>query len=318
MQTLRTNYNSMEEFSLAMNALGWEANFKQLDRGAGNNVINLCASENAVVMLLGFSSRNHHRAIPSAQTRTFGLLAGPQASGRIANRVLDSESLIHMDSYHGVDAVVEPSFSGYTMAFSEERLAKIAELYELPDPDFAASTPGSERFPGPHAVARLRSLLAGVLALAANGERAAATNLLELELPAAVLSNWMGTPESSPARRGNRALVVARALDYLNAFPQEAISVEQLCRVSACSISTLERAFRGHFGVSPKRYLAMSRLSGVRRTLLEGAQECSIGQTANDWGFWHMGQFARDYRQQFGELPSETLAFSCAESIATR
>ena len=79
--------------------------------------MNLCASENSAVMLLGFSSRNHHRAIPSAQMRTFGLLARPQASGRVANRVLDSESLIHMDSYHGMDAVVKPGFSGYTIGF---------------------------------------------------------------------------------------------------------------------------------------------------------------------------------------------------------
>jgi AraC family ethanolamine operon transcriptional activator len=28
---------------------------------------------------------------------------------------------------------------------------------------------------------------------------------------------------------------------------------------------------------------------------------------ANSWDGWHMGQFAKDYRRQFGELPSETL-----------
>jgi hypothetical protein len=25
------------------------------------------------------------------------------------------------------------------------------------------------------------------------------------------------------------------------------------------------------------------------------------------WGFWHMGQFAKDYKFMFGQLPSETL-----------
>lgn len=296
---------------MALNALGWQASFKQLDRGPSNNGMSLCASENAAVMQLDFSRRMHQRAIPGAEMRTFGLLARPQASGRIANRVLDSESVIYMDSYHGLDAVIESEFSAYTMAFSEERLAKIVELYELPD--FAVSTPSSERSPGPpQALARLRSLLAGVITLATNGEQAAATSLLELELPAAVLSSWLGAAASPPARCSNRALVMARALEYLDAFPQEVISVEQLCQASACSMSTLERAFRERFGVSPKRYLVMSRLSGVRYALLEGAQELSVGQVANKWGFWHMGQFALDYRLQFGELPSETLAFSRA------
>ncbi len=26
---------------------------------------------------------------------------------------------------------------------------------------------------------------------------------------------------------------------------------------------------------------------------------------ANPWGFWHLGQFAADFRRQFGELPSQ-------------
>ena len=32
-----------------------------------------------------------------------------------------------------------------------------------------------------------------------------------------------------------------------------------------------------------------------------------VANVANRWGFWHLGQFAADYREQFGELPSHTL-----------
>ena len=309
MQTFRADYDSLEEFSLTMTALGWQADFRQLARGLGHSRMNVCASGNAAVLKADSSSRHHQRAVPATNTRTFGLLTRPQASGRIANRVLDSESLIYVDSYHGYDAVLEPGFSGYTMSFDEERLARIVELYELPDPGFTASTPGSERSPGPRDVVIIRSILAEIFTLAAHGEQAAATSLLDTELPARLLSSWLGTTASPSERCGNRALVMARALEYLDAFPEQAISVEQLCQVSACSMSTLERAFKEHFGVSPKRYLVMSRLSGVRRALLQGAQGRSIGQMANEWGFWHMSQFARDYRRQFGELPSETSKF---------
>ena len=32
-----------------------------------------------------------------------------------------------------------------------------------------------------------------------------------------------------------------------------------------------------------------------------------IRDIANRYGFWHMGQFAADYKKLFGELPSKTL-----------
>jgi hypothetical protein len=39
-------------------------------------------------------------------------------------------------------------------------------------------------------------------------------------------------------------------------------------------------------------------------------QEASVGTVfdgAGSWVFCHMGQFGRDYKARFGELPSETL-----------
>jgi hypothetical protein len=39
-------------------------------------------------------------------------------------------------------------------------------------------------------------------------------------------------------------------------------------------------------------------------------QEASVGTLfdgAGSWVFWHTGQFGRDYKARFGELPSNTL-----------
>jgi AraC family transcriptional regulator, ethanolamine operon transcriptional activator len=61
-------------------------------------------------------------------------------------------------------------------------------------------------------------------------------------------------------------------------------------------------------GLSPKAYLKARRLNAVRRELLR--DETAVGNIfdrASSWGFWHMGQFGRDYKAMFGELPSETL-----------
>jgi AraC family ethanolamine operon transcriptional activator len=36
--------------------------------------------------------------------------------------------------------------------------------------------------------------------------------------------------------------------------------------------------------------------------------ETPVKSVALDLGFWHLGYFARDYRERFGESPSQTLA----------
>jgi AraC family ethanolamine operon transcriptional activator len=33
----------------------------------------------------------------------------------------------------------------------------------------------------------------------------------------------------------------------------------------------------------------------------------TIQDIASHWGFWHLSQFAQDYKKLFGELPSATL-----------
>ena len=97
-------------------------------------------------------------------------------------------------------------------------------------------------------------------------------------------------------------------MEYIHGRSQAVFSVEESCRESACSISTLERAFRDHFGASPKQYLTVSRLNGVRHSLSGPAEARRIGDIASAWGFWHMSKFAADYKRMFGEPPSATRA----------
>ena len=50
-----------------------------------------------------------------------------------------------------------------------------------------------------------------------------------------------------------------------------------------------------------------ARLDRAQREIYERGESAKISDIANHWGFWHMGQFAADYRAQFGELPSTTI-----------
>lgn len=79
-----------------------------------------------------------------------------------------------------------------------------------------------------------------------------------------------------------------------------------LCRIARTSERSLHRAFIECFGVPPARFIKLQRLNRVRTALYEAQPSAKILDFANQWDFWHMSQFARDYRRLFGELPSQT------------
>jgi AraC family ethanolamine operon transcriptional activator len=118
-------------------------------------------------------------------------------------------------------------------------------------------------------------------------------------------SSGLQTPRRS---RVSHRKVVSRAQDYLLAHPDKVITVTELCETLHVSRRTLQNCFNEVLGICPMSYLKSLRLNAVRRTLKEGMPR---GQTVQDVaaanGFWHMSQFAADYRRLFHELPSETL-----------
>lgn len=81
-----------------------------------------------------------------------------------------------------------------------------------------------------------------------------------------------------------------------------------LARQIGVSVRTLHDAIKRFRGMSLHRYLRLRRLWLVRQQLLGGAH--SVKACALAYGFWHLSDFSRTYRSQFGELPSETLAAS--------
>lgn len=82
----------------------------------------------------------------------------------------------------------------------------------------------------------------------------------------------------------------------------------ELARQIGVSVRTLHDAVQRYRGVSLHRYLRLRRLWLVRQQLLAGAP--SVKTCALAYGFWHLSDFSRSYRSQFGEAPSETLAAS--------
>ncbi len=103
---------------------------------------------------------------------------------------------------------------------------------------------------------------------------------------------------------------VKRVEEYIELHADQPLSIADMTAIAGVSERSLYSGFRTWRGTSPKSYLKAVRLDRVRTELLGSrTQPVNVSDVARDCGFRHMGNFARDYRQRFGERPSDTLRF---------
>ena len=117
-----------------------------------------------------------------------------------------------------------------------------------------------------------------------------------------------GGAERAQSRGGTRPNIVQSARALIQGGLDKPLTVTDLCEQLRVSPSTLRQSFLEHLGVSPQSYIKARRLNAVRALLREAPPDTRVSLVAGQFGFWHMGQFAADYRRQFGVLPSESLA----------
>ncbi len=136
---------------------------------------------------------------------------------------------------------------------------------------------------------------------------AAQIELLETLLAAMDLSNDY-EPSRSDRTRQAQSQIVKTAEDHALSQTGSSIYVTDLCKAAGVSERTLEYAFKAVMGLTPVAYLIRLRLHRVRQLLLAAPPgSTTVSAEALRWGFWHFGEFARAYKDCFGEQPSDTL-----------
>jgi AraC family ethanolamine operon transcriptional activator len=101
--------------------------------------------------------------------------------------------------------------------------------------------------------------------------------------------------------------LVDRACERLLSSADEPMSLLEVCREVGASPRKLGYCFQNTLGMSPARFIKITRLNAVRRELTQAQPGQTVYDIAARWGFWHFGHFSTDYKKQFAELPSETL-----------
>ena len=118
-------------------------------------------------------------------------------------------------------------------------------------------------------------------------------------------------PEAFAASQAQAACagsIARRACEILDARAGEQISINSLAAELGVTVRALQLSFRKHRGETPLQFLMARRMMLARNRLLNPKPRDNVQSVAMSCGFSKMSLFAIRYREQFGELRSQTLA----------
>ncbi|WP_286718037.1 helix-turn-helix domain-containing protein [Thalassolituus sp. UBA2009] len=294
----------------AHNLRDWQQEYDQLSDGAFYGRIDELALEHLQVFREHTSQALRQQCNVWPDSVWLGFAAGEQDC-RINGQEVASNELMCRPGNTGFELVTPQSFDIFGIVVSQQALTQCAEaqgvnldarLWQSPRRGWQEQKLNALRYTLQRLLAPKHSGLAGPL---------------QQDMLLMTVLDVLQQPDNGNAMLpayARRKAVVDRVKDFLAANPNAPVTMTELCELTHVSRRTLQYSFESILGISPLRYLRVSRLNSVRRALSQPdaildveQDDVTVQRIASHWGFWHAGQFAHDYKQLFGENPSETL-----------
>jgi AraC-like DNA-binding protein len=98
------------------------------------------------------------------------------------------------------------------------------------------------------------------------------------------------------------------AEEWIDGHLIDVLEVQTLATKLGVSVRSLQMSFQRVRGYSPREAIMRRRLEFARQALLDAEEKVTVTAIATEFGFYDLGWFAKRYRQQFGESPSQTFA----------
>ena len=291
---------------------GWDFDLRQLSRGPSNLHLMQIESENTLLLKTSYDQKVHQRGATPQRMTTFGFIGMHVPDVEFCGLKANGSTIECFEQSGSYESMSPPGFDVFGVSITNHRLQELGEALELRHLqkfldgkahvfDAAASANNA-------VWALSRKIVDNTQCNRDGALDSLLSQQMNDELPLLVLNALSGntntyTSSSISARNAARK----RALEYMEHHAKDNPSISEICKQIGCSWRLLDYAFADYFGVTPKAYLKLMRLDGIRRSLRKADADSTITDAALNWGFIHFSKLAKDYRLQFGELPSETL-----------
>jgi len=302
-----TNFHEMTEI-----LKHWDVEIRQLEPSVVNDTVTLLKAKDIYLGQFQFTGKTHQKGeFPPG--RTFVFHCGEDSNILWRNKDVSSDSLMICPIGAKLDAVTKGTpASPHAITLPEELM--LSRLQNKEQEYYKELVAAHDLIPvDPNKIKTVKDIFDKYMEGAEEDPKLIDSNnyqsCLEEELISALIEALFSYESyNSPDTDTALSSIWEKLENYMETHKDKPFKVSELSQAIAVSESTLNRLFNKKFGISPKSYLIKLRLNAVYQDLKQSSPDkIKIYKIANKWGFWHMGQFAADYRKLFGELPMETL-----------
>lgn len=303
MRYFESTHNNFEQF--ADDIVAWDVDFKQLNSSPFRSLLRQTHTKQLLVTSASFSAQLEQRGEAPKNLWTFAFLQGNSPYIIWRGRTFSNQIAVYRPGSE-IDAFSPSGFNVLTFSISTTEIERWADIYGLKQYN-SLSFPNDILTIDKRKLSKLQDGAEQLLTsqmLSLNGDEQIENLIVDL-----LETVWRGRPYIERISSINRFKIFKRLISYIDEKLNETITLADLCKAENISPRTVQRLFQCYADTSPKNYIRTRKLVCVRSELLTtSCYSKKISDIANNWNFWHMGQFAQDYTKLFKELPSQTLA----------
>jgi AraC family ethanolamine operon transcriptional activator len=292
--SLCLEFDNFDDFNASIR--GWSTSFNQVERGLAKVRLRhrMTPQINALDVSFTHSTASYGSTQPGH--RTFGMVDLVPGCSWCRHDVNENQ-ILRFDSHDEFETYTPSGFTGRTLSVDEALLEEVADHFQFNNFLKRLDNSRDVLTVDPLAAIRFRQHYDE----AHRTEQSLRTIVEQL----LILVETQGI-EGGSQRQKNSSRLVDDALNYIVETSQNAPTVADICFHLGVGYKALDRAFKSRLGYGPKSSILAFRLNRVRAELRSSGANEKIVDIANRWGFWHQGDLARIYRQEFGELPRDT------------
>lgn len=304
-------FNDIDQYAEVVKQ--WDVDFTQLDRGKLNAAITIVGNEDFQAFRTSYSRALLQRGASPKNLITIAVPRHKDVNFFWRGKKIRGNNIIIFPLNGEIDSESKAGFDIFGLSFTPEFIEQVCSQLDYPDLQqqirITEVVTVSEL-----SMNMLRNFLEDIFdSFPHQAKQLSDHNFIEtikyeiLKRLLHIIEKHLDTSRAKSIRLRDKAF--SQAKTFILEQPTDPITVQRLVEGTGVSERTLEYAFLERFGITPKAVLSSIRLNGVHRELkLTNGGNTKIADIASRWGFWQMGQFAKDYKLMFGELPSYTLS----------